>query len=306
MRSLIVPSILLISACVAHASSIYHVGNSLTNDALGYRYFLDAAGTSYNYGYHIRSGQSLPSIAGSPDSADLFDPAYGTLGAALDGFTWDAVTFQPFYGSTLAQDQAVINGFISQTLNRPANANFQPYIYAAYPGRPDIGTYADAWLQPATNDDSQGTILSRQYFERLLTRVRASQPDVAKTTLLIPVGEVLYQVEQKILNGQIDGLDSAIDLYRDPVHLNNVGWYAASATFYAVLYQADPRGLSVDLSHFPDDWGPEYIPWNADITTEINDTVWSVVNSMPAATGVPEPSILAPGIVAIAMLLRRR
>jgi hypothetical protein len=303
MRQLIALSVLLFCANAAMGANFYHIGNSLTVDALGYEYLASQAGLPLSYGQHIRGGKSLPAIAAEPFVNDVSDPTYSNFGTALDGFTWDSVTLQPFYNGTLGQDEATINAMITQTRNRPANANTAFYIYAAWPGRPNTGTFADNWLLPSTNDDTQGTILSRDYFDKLITRVRASQPAGSEPIRMIPVGEVVYELEKKILNDEIPGLTSAADLYRDDVHFNNVGHYIAAETFFAVLFKTDPRGASLPALGFGaiEDW-PEITPAMA---SSIQDTVWDVVTHN-SFTAVPEPASLGLLAAAGAILIGRR
>jgi hypothetical protein len=283
------------------------VGNSLTWDAQPESVAATAAnaGHTLTTGFHIRGNGSLPFILNNPTDIS-FTSSHGNWSDALDGHDWDAVTLQTFYGGTLASDVTAARTVMAEARKRPGNADTVYYLYNAYPGTPAAGrTYADGWLAPSENADGQATTLSRAYFSDLYARVAAAEPNAVVHT--IPVGEVLYELEAAILRGELAGLSSASDLYRDGVHLNNVGRFAAAMTWYATLYGANPTGLPVIEQY----WRASNNDWPTDetITPDLRDAIqgiaWDVVQA-DATTGVPEPASLSMLVVAGGLLLRRR
>lgn len=218
-------SIIALLAGTVQASS-YHIGNSLTWDALeGVR---AVTGTDLEAGYHIRCGGSLPYIWGHPTDTCLPSvPSYGTFNDALPNHNWDAVTIQPYFDSTLAIDTVTINQFIGLTRSRPENSQTVFYVYETWP-QTIWGQYGDVWNTPAVDEDDTLTWQRRGYFEHLYNRIDNSTDAIVRS---IPVGEVLYQ-----LSLQLD----INDFYRDEIHLSELGRYVAGATFQAVIAKTNP------------------------------------------------------------------
>ena len=290
------------STATAGVQRTYSVGNSLTWDSkpANYGIIADAtAGVTTTFGYHIRCGMPLNYIVANPTEVCVTPTGSGTYEPALSGNTWDAISIQPFPGpgSTLATDASAIATF---TALAPTAT---PYIYAAWPSRPAAGTsFADIWDLPSSGLDGQSTILSRDYFEDLITRARAAQPSGTPQVRMIPIGEVFVAFEQAINGGSLPTFTSIRDLYRDDLHLANVGRFLASTTAISTIYGIDPRGLSVDgIADFNSD--PASWPTDQTITPELKlqlqTMVWDVVSTNPY-TGVPEPASLS--VIAGALL----
>ena len=60
---------------------------------------------------------------------------------------------------------------------------------------------------------------------------------------MIPVGEVLFELDKRIKAGKVPGMESIEELYVDGIHFNNVGTFIAGTTFYATMFKTDPRGI---------------------------------------------------------------
>jgi len=97
--------------------------------------------------------------------------------------------------------------------------------------------------------------------------------------LIVPVGDVLYELNERMHRLEIPGFTDIGQIYNDNVHLGIIGGYIAGLTTYATLYREDPHGLpSLD-------WG-----FNSPLLeSQIQDVVWDVV-SHHAFTDVPEPA----------------
>jgi hypothetical protein len=214
------------------------------------------------------------------------------------------VTLQPFYGggsvgpSTLGSDVAAINGMIASAQSNAANASTRFYIYATWPfvTYDALDSYSNAWLSPTQNNDSQVTLMAREYFADLADTVRQTHPNV----LVIPAGEVFYALDVKMRAGLIPGFTSVQDLRRDNIHLNSLGQNVTSYTAYATLFGQSPVGLPNDVfasgGSFPE------VPASPEALEIIQQTVWDVVNEQSAYTGVPEPSGAALAIIGVVVL----
>ena len=289
----------LVSAAVAPAAEFrsYHIGNSLTGQLINagkLSSFSTVSGQQHTTGYHIRSSAPLNYMWANPGDNSGVDPA--TLNHALPEQQWNAVTLQPYVtsfasiASTLGTDTQVINDAMALTRTNPLNSGTRFFIYAAWPAA-DLGTYETAWSRPATADNSQLTMLARAYFDKLYQAVSAQHPDVR----MIPAGETLFRVDQRIRSGEIPGLTSISQLYGDTYHLNDLGCHVIAAAAYATMFSASPVGQPYSSATSPA--SPETI-------RALQETAWGVVTSH-SYTGVPEPTSVA-GILGGSMLLLRR
>ena len=271
-----------LTATATSAPRAYRIGNSLTWDSQpkAIEALAEQRGLEHVEAYHINCGKSLQRIWTHPDEVcvKVVEP-YGTFGNALPNYDWDAVTFQPHPGgdSTLATDAARIVDFIAKAREGKRNSKTVFYIYAAWPGT-RLGPYHEVWLRETPDEDDTKTIQTRAYFGHLIRRVRAkTDADVR----MIPAGHVVFELDQRMRAGRIPGYQSAADLYRDVVHMNNVGRFSAGVTTFATLYGQNPAGLKCPPTHYGG--GKDFTP---ELYSAIHDAVWTVVTEMHAVTGV--------------------
>ncbi len=261
--------------------TVYRIGNSLTWDSqpngiealAGQRQYL------HDEGYHIRCGQTLENIWAVPNDTCVAPvPEYGTFTGALSTKTWNAVTMQPFPGgtSTLLDDEETILNMIDLARQHAGNAKTRYYIYAAWPQRTN---YAASWDRAVADDDAAPTVMAREYFEHLVTRVRDA---TGAAVYVIPVGEVLYELDGRLRAGQVPGLTGIADLYRDDTHLAlDTGRFVAGLTVFSTLYAQDPSGIVKPEQYY----GASDLPFTAELYAAVYGAVWTVVSTHPA-TGV--------------------
>jgi len=273
------------TAALAATIRSYHIGNSLTWDLQprGLPGLAQIGGESLETGFHIRCSKSLNYIWDHPTDvcSNLKDPDFFT--PSLTENPWDAVTLQSHTGSgsTLATDVATVLNFIDLTKSNPANQDTAFYVYAAWPSK---GNYETKWTKSVLNEDATKTVIAREYFDDLMSRL---QNATSAKVLMIPVGEVLFELDQKMQAGEIPGFTSIDELYRDDLHLSlDVGRYTAAATTYAAIFGKDPTGLTKPEGFYgsPDAFSPQL--YNA-----IHTVIWDVVGNSPF-TGISDPSIL--------------
>jgi len=107
----------------------YHVGNSLTWDgrvSIGLPTLASDAGLQLTTGYHIRCNGSLDHIAANPDDVCVTPNSFGTYAPAFANNKWDAITIQPFSGSTLNLEYLGFKSLVQQALQNPDNLNSRP------------------------------------------------------------------------------------------------------------------------------------------------------------------------------------
>ncbi|HEX3135521.1 MAG TPA: DUF4886 domain-containing protein [Planctomycetota bacterium] len=296
MNRLLILATLVCSVPVLHAAdvAVYHVGNSLSQDMwyafppLAAQFVKTHGGTSYEWGFHFRPSTGISYIVHHPE-ADGTKSQVGPWTSALSERHWDFVTMQPYYAtagepSTLASDTAAMQTVIRETRKNPANAGTRFFIYAAWPSvnAGDPGSYAKSYLILTRNAADQTSSLARTYIADLCAAMSATESDIA----IIPVGEVLYVIDQHMQAGKVPGFTSIIQLHRDVHHLNGLGHQVAAWTTYAVLFKQSPVGLpfqdlkGVVVAPFTDPAAKDIQP---EAIALLQGLIWDVVG--PAVNG---------------------
>lgn len=287
----LVAAVITVPAQIASAASVraYHIGNSVT-DTLRYNGVTKLAQNdrnTYTYGKHISPGVRLSqtwnyqSNTGTMYSANNF----GLYRTALRNFTWDAVTLQPFDSALLGSsgDLQMVKNFINFTTPKSPNAQFYIYQRWARKTRNSSGQlaidYQKKWVQTHNyNTSTTGSSYAnetRGYFDTLLNRVNAEKPAaLRKKVLMVPVGDVMFEVDKRMRAGQIPGYSNIGQIYTDHIHLNHFGSYIVGLTFYSTMYRDNPIGGAVPAN------------WNeARLTTtqrrQLQEAVWKVVSTHP-------------------------
>lgn len=274
---------------------VYFVGNSVT-DAIKYdglKSLAESAGKTHTWARHMIPGAPLEFLWNNPTTGFTEVP-YGPPSNAFPNYDWDAISLQPFdrliEGANMDKD--IVNRYIDLAKTRNPNAQF--YLYMRWPRTPDSKSPTDPTLTAQTwntlwarsfSGGWDNTNESKDFFEDLLFSVRSSQT-ISKPVLIVPVGEVFKLLNDRMAAGQIAGYTKIWDFYSDGIHLKDVGSYAVATTYYATLYKADPRGLSV-----PSQFGT--IP--SGVVSAIQNAVWEVVSTYPYS-GVSSSSVAVTGV----------
>ena len=262
-------------ACVPIAAAqetkslrVYFIGNSVT-DTINYRGLAELAksrGYDQIWGRHMIPGAPLQWIWDHPTDGFQEQP-FGHYPKALTGHQWDVLCLQPFDRHLEGKDGdlTMAKNFIDLAL--PMSPELQVYVYARWPrqGKDDFDT---AWLKKYTGG-WDGTNESRDYFERLTLELRKACPRLKKPILMIPVGHVMYELNQRMKAGEVPGHTHIQQVFADGIHLNNVGSYIVGCTFFATLYWENPKGLPSEPYEVSD----------RRLAEVIQDTVWSLVRT---------------------------
>lgn len=301
------------------AKRVYFIGNSVT-DTVNYRAFQQSVETlqgKLTWGRQMVPGCPLFGLwrmaERNPDKCGFTEKPFGGSLNALRNFEWDAVTLQPF-DRLLANadpknnddqgDVLYCQKYLDLALTKSPNA--QLYTYARWPrmliGRKSVPFDKDAYDKPIegkTGDWSavdpwdkrwtakytggwDTTNETADYFETLTRILRQVNPAVAKPLLLIPVGHVMYEFDKQAHAGAVPGFKGAYDLYKDPIHLTNMGSYLVGCTFYATLYKTDPKGFA----------GAPYKVTDDAFMGLVQRLVWQVVSAHPLAGVAPAEPIV--------------
>ncbi len=273
------------NSATAQSLTSYHVGNSLTWDARvgdGLPPLAADAGLQLTTGYHIRCGNSLDYITANPNDTCVTPNSFGSYTDAFANHTWDAITLQPFSASTPRQEYLAFKTLVQQARQNPANLNTHFYLYASWPQRPLPGrSFYGEWYNPDAVDPDADLIRNANGFNWIFDQLKAD-PDLQGVQLsVIPVGDVLAELDFRIRAGLVPSFTIANPLYRDELHLNNLARFAAANTVLATLFDQDPTGTPTNSDFDTSPFQPAPIEITPDLATAVQEAVWYVVDSYP-------------------------
>ncbi len=264
---------------------VYHIGNSVT-DTINYKglsQLAESRGNKYVFGRHMIPGAPLSWIWEHPNDGFREEP-FGYYRDALSNYQWDILTLQPFDRSIEGNDGDLVmaKNYIDIALRK--SPNLRIYIYSRWPGRDEKSNSFDfdqKWLRQYKSGES-GAEQTRGFFEKLTLELRNAYPTIKENILMVPVGDVLYELNQRMKAGQVPGYTSIVQIYSDGIHFNDVGSFIVGSTFYATLYKDNPKGLTAN----------PYNVNNPQLVSIIQDAVWKVVSAHPLS-GVTSQSTQA-------------
>lgn len=145
------------------------------------------------------------------------------------------------------------------------------------------------WRQRLTNDLPrwQGIV------DDVNATLGAGQPQI----MLIPAGQAMALLHDRIEAGLIPGLTSIRDIFSDDIHLNHLGNYFLTMVQYATIYGDDPANLPLALAGITG-------TTNAALADALQDVAWTVVSTYEGSgvvdTGTaptPTPTDLLPDAI---------
>jgi hypothetical protein len=267
---------------------VYFVGNSVT-DTIRYGSLVKLAASR---GHTLTWGRDM--IPGAPLSwlwehfKDGFrEEPFGLYPKALAEFPWDVISLQPFDRHLDGKDGDLTMAMNFIDLARKRSPDLQVFVYSRWPRKDKAKDgsltldYRAKWLKKYTGG-WDGTNETRDYFEKLVAGLRNAYNGKAKPVLLVPVGDVLLELDGRMRAGKVPGYSDIAQLYVDGIHFNNVGSYVVGTTFYATLFRDDPRGLTAEPYNEKLDRVKDRRIDEA-LAAEIQGAVWEVVNRHPLA-----------------------
>ena len=219
---------------------IYSIGNSHTWDfapSYDFRNLAAAQGVEIENDWHIYCGHNIADILASPENTCV-PSRFGNFINALNSQQWDIVTLQPFTGGTGQSEANAIKQMI-ELIEANSTTLPQIYIYYTWPynGQSTLTDfdYAQAWQDPF-NPGARLNSLNGNFIAYLRTELENDDYPISG---YIPVGTILEEFHHAAQAGQITGFSGAGELYRDALHMNNVGRFLAGTTVFASLFGMD-------------------------------------------------------------------
>ncbi len=225
----------------------YFIGNSLTRNIPleKLQNLFEYQGIEYSYGTQLGGGHQLDQHLSKRNHGNkpgegkynTVEP-YGEYDHAFKNYKFDAVILQP-YNSELDKAAQITDhwpyfesgaiqaasGFIDYAMgktkagagawhfehpNTKHKAANQFYIYATWPRIPQMldstntTSYSDFYYQ----EYNGGAFHCKGYFDNLVSSLNALHPELKQPVKLIPAGEVLAELDLKIRNGELPGIEN--------------------------------------------------------------------------------------------------
>ncbi len=277
---------------MAHADDkpccTYFIGNSVT-DTIRYGSLVKLAQSrehTLTWGRDMIPGAPLQWLWEHPKDG-FQGETFGLYPRALSEFPWDVLSLQPFdrHLDDKDGDLAMAGNFIDLALKR--SPNLQVYVYSRWPRKDKakdgslVLDFKTKWLRKYTGgwDETEET---RDYFERVVAGLRKAYEGKAKPVLMVPVGDVLLELHERMKAGRVPGFNDIAQVYVDGIHFNNVGSYVVGTTFYATMFRDDPRGMTAaPYNEKLDSKNDRLI--DLKLAAAIQDAVWTVVSKHPLA-----------------------
>ena len=209
---------------------------------------------------------------------------------------------------TLGSDVSNIDYWIDLAKSSGLANNTKFYIYEAWPHQSDfVGNYQSYWNQPLSANSNQPTIFAREYFDAAYLAIKnhyGASVDIG----VIPIGDVISRMDQDIKAGLFPEISNVSQLYRDDIHLGDVGRFVATVTIYAALLKTSPEHINI-----PPGWpfasGQGSLVLTPGLASHIESVAWDVVSHetlTPAPVPIPAAWLLmGSGLVALRFLTER-
>lgn len=253
---------------------VYHLGHSLVGRDMPAMLAQLAPG-GHGYESQLGWGASLrdhwePDVPVKGFETENAHPRFRPAAEAIDSGEYDAVVLTEMVELTAAIRYHDSPAYLHRWAERARRAapGAQVYLYETWHRLDD----PDGWLERIDRDGAElweGRLVD---FDLL-----AAGPD--RPIRVIPAGQVLAAVVRAVeARGGIDGLAGRADLFRDHIHLSDLGAYLVALTHYAVLYRQSPVGLPHALSRA--DGTPAAAP-GPDAARLMQELAWATVTAHP-------------------------
>lgn len=224
-------------------------------------------------GFHIRTSHSLTYIVANPGDVSQATPSAWNV--ALPGNSWNTVSGEPYPdASTIGSETSAFLSLVSAAASGPSVAP-RYYLYEAWPSTDSIGSnYQAYWNGQVVDADSTPFTLRLAAENAVYARLQAT---LGRNIYVIPVGDVLDAVDIAARAGQLPGITSVNDLYRDVNHLGDVGHYAAAVTYLDTVLHRQVRGSPATLTRYK--IGDGAVPLTQVLATDMENIAWTVVST---------------------------
>ncbi|PIE23954.1 MAG: hypothetical protein CSA62_05710 [Planctomycetota bacterium] len=263
------------------ALSVYHLGHSLVGRLMP-AMLEQLAGEGHRYRMQLGHGATLkghwehpqPPLRGFETEND--SDKYRDAKEAIDSKDYDVLVLTEMVELKDAIKYHDSPEYLARLAARAraAQPNIRLYLYETW----HSNDQAD-FRQRLDQD------LAELWEGKLLFGALARDPK-RRPIYLIPGGQVVAAVARRIdAEGGLPGLAKIEGLFRDNIHLSDLGCYLIALTHYAVIYQHNPLGLPHQLKK-PDGTAAAAPP--EALAKIMQEIVWQVVTSLPETGVAPQ------------------
>ncbi|WP_182033895.1 Ig-like domain-containing protein [Vibrio diabolicus] len=231
---------------------LYSIGNSHTWDLEPKSSLVSLAkdmGVELQNDWHINCNSSIEDSVRDPQRTCV-SSKHGNYLSAINSEAYDAITIQPFFGTTGAREVEAIKTLVSQ-IKSSASSSAKIYIYYTWPRNDEQSlndlNYSSTWSKTYYPHD-QFENLNKDFIIYLKEELEKSDLNISG---YIPAAETLNDFHSLAKEGKIGQYQGSGYLYRDNLHMNNVGKYIAGQTMVATLFghlelsETPPTGYQV-------------------------------------------------------------
>lgn len=255
----------------------------MTQDLLIQQGYLRPLAADTNAGlladYHIRTGQDLTYIVAHPTDFSAVQPS--EWDTAIPATARNAFTFEPYPSDTVASETSAANTLVTSAQSS-TSVGPRYYVYEAWPPTTQWtspATYDSYWNAGITVVDSTPFTLQLAAENAIYTRLQAT---LGRNVYVIPIGDVLDQVDVQARAGSIPGVSKVDDLYRDVNHMSAPGHYLAAITYLDTILGKQVRGSAATIALFAN-VNPGTVTLTQSLATQFENIAWTVVSADPRA-----------------------
>ncbi len=259
----------------------YAVGNSLTEDSQPHgKGTLLAADSHIGWrtDYHIQTGQPLAFLVANPGTFIAVQPSQWNI--ALPAVKYGALIAEPWIASTIGAETSAFLTLVASIQSGPS-VNPKYFMYETWPQPArwvDPATYQTWWAGDIVDADSTTMTQQLAAMNAVYTRLQAT---LGKSVYVIPAGSVFNAIDASARAGNIPGVTKADDLYRDPIHMGEVGQFVANCTMFSTLFRRQCNASHATVVAFQD--GQGNVRLTDGLAATLEAIVWQVVSNDPRA-----------------------
>lgn len=216
---------------------VYHLGHSLVGRDMP-AMLAQLAGGGHEYGLQLGWGTSLNQHLAGPDAILGFaeenaTPRFVPLDQALADIGYDALVLTEMIGLREAIRYHDSSRAVTALVRRAREAN------------PDLAIYLYETWHPIDEGDWLERIPSDWETMWLPDLLAPAMVAAGGEVNVIPAGTVMARLvsEVEATPGGIGGMTGRADLFRDTIHLSELGLYLVALTHYAALYHRPTVGM---------------------------------------------------------------
>ncbi|MEI4263444.1 DUF4214 domain-containing protein [Roseovarius sp. D0-M9] len=159
------------------------------------------------------------------------------------------------------------HGYATRYYNLATNANSatQFYVYETWH---NLGSNLGAWR--AQLDDDLGK------WEGIADYINAQRAGGMPEALIVPAGQAMARLYDAIQAGQVPGLSSIRDVFKDDIHLNDLGQWFIAGLQAATLAQVSPNSLPAQTV---DTYGSPFDAPDAAMTAALTGIIGETLSS---------------------------